>query len=201
MSGVHDGIADQALRALPPRARAVYEPFRDEFLRTCWYPDVFADRTMSAAAKAAIDPEADRFIYPDPPRSARYNRILKLTQQEEDQGVSPLRQLYLAEHYLEAAVASLRAGDARAAAMFCGVFSHTIGDVGEPIHALRPQIVDLVVPPPALLPLPQRHLCSLGSWKPLPRSMAPQASSLQPPAPPSRRPVLVSRFKRPTRSI
>jgi hypothetical protein len=148
MSGVHNQIAEEALRALPSQARAVYEPFLEELLKSSWYPDVFANRAMSHAAKIKIDPEADRFIYPDPPRSARYKRILKLTEKEEEQGCSPLRQLYLAEHYLESAVASLRAGDARSATKFCGVFSHTIGDIGEPIHAMNPALVDLVLPPP-----------------------------------------------------
>ena len=46
------------------------------------------------------------------------------------------------------AVAALRAGDVRGAVKFCGVYSHTIADTAEPIHAVNPEIIDLVLPPP-----------------------------------------------------
>jgi hypothetical protein len=148
MSGVHDAIALQALTVLPSEERRVFAPFRDELKTSSWYGDTFADRTMSDEAKRAIDPEADRFIDPDPPRTATTRRIWKLTEREAENCVAPLRSVHSAEYFLRQAVASLAAGDARSAVKFCGAFSHIIGDTGEPIHAVPPEVVDRVVPPP-----------------------------------------------------
>lgn len=148
MSGVHDSIALAAMDVLPEAIRQVVAPYREDLKKAAWYPDSFADRTMPASEKHKIDPDADRFIYPDPPDTDTQHRLEKLSAQEAQTGVTAWRQVYLTEHYLRAAVAAAKAGDIRAAVKFCGVYSHTIADTAEPIHAINPDIIDLVVPPP-----------------------------------------------------
>lgn len=148
MSGVHGQIAIQAAKTLPPNERAIFERYIAELEHASWYPDHFADRKMPLESKMKIDPEADRYIYPERPTDAVQTRIDELTENEAKLGISPLRSVYLAEHYLPLAVEAMRSGDEKAAVKFCGVYSHTIGDTAEPIHAVHPSIVDLVVPPP-----------------------------------------------------
>ncbi len=148
MSGVHDAIALQALKVLPAAERRFFEPHRDALAKSSWYGDVFADPTMPEEAKLKIDPEADRFIDPLPPRTATYRKILKLTEREAENSVAPLRSIPSIAYFLSQAAASIREGDALSATKFCGAFSHIIGDTGEPIHAVPPAVVDRVVPPP-----------------------------------------------------
>jgi len=149
MSGVHEEIALKGFAALSEAEQKVFRPWLDELGKSSCYPDVFADKSMSAAMKARIDPDADLLIYPDLPRTDWYERILELTGRQSQFGVVALRDIHLVEHYLRRAVESLRAGDARLATKYCGVYSHVLGDMGEPIHAVSPDIIDMVLPPPA----------------------------------------------------
>jgi len=148
MSGVHDAIALQALAVLPAAKRRLFAPHRKILARSSWYGDLFGDLTMSEAEKRRIDPEANRFIDPLPPRTATYRKILDLTEREAENSVAPLRCVHSIGYFLRNAVSSLRADDIESAVKFCGAFSHIIGDTGEPIHALPPEIVDRAVPPP-----------------------------------------------------
>ena len=149
MSGVHGVIALTAADVLPADLRELFAPYRADLDKAAWYPDSLGDKKMPEAAKLAIDPEADRFWYPDEPQDDTQRRLYELTDTEARTGVTALRQAYLTEHYLRAAVQAARAGDVKAAVKFCGVYSHTIADTAEPIHAINPDIIDLVVPPPA----------------------------------------------------
>jgi hypothetical protein len=148
MSGVHDAIALQALAVLPAAEQRFFGPQRAALARSSWYGDDFADPTMSDEAKRKIDPEADRFIEPLPPRTATYRKILKLTEREAENSVAPLRSIPAIEFFLRHAVDCVRSGEACAATKLCGAFSHIIGDTGEPIHAVPPAVVDRVLPPP-----------------------------------------------------
>jgi hypothetical protein len=148
MSDVHDEIARNAVSVLPEDERQFFDAHLADLAESAWYPDYFADRSMSASRKAEIDPEADRFIYPEPPQTAEYQHIIALTEKEYANGESPLRNVYLAKHYLREALTCLHNNDFRGAVKMCGVYSHTIADTGEPIHALRPEVIDLVLPPP-----------------------------------------------------
>jgi hypothetical protein len=148
MSGVHGVIALAAADVLPADLRELFAPYRADLDKAAWYPDSLGDKKMPEAAKLAIDPEADRFWYPDEPQNDTQRRLYELTDTEARTGVTALRQAYLTEHYLRAAVQAARAGDVKAAVKFCGVYSHTIADTAEPIHAINPDIIDLVVPPP-----------------------------------------------------
>ena len=110
---------------------------------------------------------------------------------------------------MRAAVAAARAGDVKAAVKFCGVYSHTIADTAEPIHAVNPDIIDLVLPPPASHISLELHsgvegracrwtsavtnrgcwaaTLSRPSWAPLPGWSTPSRSGLRRPFPSSRR--------------
>jgi hypothetical protein len=148
MSGVHNEIAVKALSVQPEEFRNMFNPFIEELKKSSWYPDYFADRSMSKQKKDEIDPEADRFIYPDPPKSTWQKRFMKLSEKYSYSDAPPLKQVHLISYYLKNAVESLRNGDMRSAVKFCGVYSHVIADICEPIHALSPAIIDVIAPPP-----------------------------------------------------
>ena len=148
MSSVHDRIARGAMSVQPPEIRRIFNPFKIELQESSWYPDYFADRSMSKAEKAKIDPEADRFIYPDSPKTDLQKKLKQLAGKNIYSDAPPLKQVYLINYYFKAAVSSLKAGDIKSAIKFCGVYSHVIADICEPIHAMSPAILDIVVPPP-----------------------------------------------------
>jgi hypothetical protein len=148
MSGVHDAIATEALSVQPLEIRKAFKPFINDLKSSSWYPDYFADRSMSKAKKRKIDPEADRFIYPDPPRSNRQKQLEELSERYTYSDAPPLKQVYLIKYYLQNAVNSLKSGDPKSAVKFCGVYSHVIADICEPIHAMSPATLDIVLPPP-----------------------------------------------------
>lgn len=149
MSAVHDEIAMQALSVQSVTVQEQFKDYINDFKDSSWYPDVFADRSMSKAEKDKIDPEADRFIYPLPPETAWHKRFDKLAEEcHSYSGASPFPMVYLVSFYLGNAVECLQQGDIRSAIKFCGVYSHVIGDTGEPVHAMSPAMLDIVVPPP-----------------------------------------------------
>jgi NPCBM/NEW2 domain len=149
MSAVHDEIAMQALSVQTTAVKEQFEAYIHEFKESSWYPDYFADRSMSKVKKDKIDPEADRFIYPLPPTDDWHQTLKKLA--EEGYAYSdaePLSQVYLISFYLKNAIECLQQGDIKSAIKFCGVYSHLIGDTCEPIHAMSPALLDVIVPPP-----------------------------------------------------
>ncbi len=149
MSAVHKEIAESAWSVLTSEAREEIRPHLDALFRSSEYPDIFAGGAMPAEEKARIDPDADRFLWPDPPDEPWYKQVLKLTARESGLGMAPLRMgSHMPEHYLRHALAELLADETKAAVKYMGVYSHVIGDTGEPIHAVHPEIVDLVLPPP-----------------------------------------------------
>lgn len=148
MSGVHDAIATAALSVQNKKMRDICAPYLKDLKESAWYPDYFADRSMTKKEKDKIDTEADRFIYPLPPRSQCHRRFAALAKEQTYTDASPYLQVYLIGHYLKNAVKSLKNGDIKSAVKFCGVYSHVIADICEPIHALSPSILDITVPPP-----------------------------------------------------
>lgn len=148
MSAVHEQIVEQAFLALPPEPRETLQPNLEDLLRSCAYPDRFPGKATSEEDGARSDPEAARFLYPEPPDEPWYGRAVELTAREAATGEAPLRWAHTCEHYLRASMEALSCGDGAAAARFMGVYSHVIADLAEPIHAVCPEIVDLVVPPP-----------------------------------------------------
>ena len=150
MSAVHAEIAEAAWHVLSADAQEEILPHLQALLRSSEYPDVFAGGAVPAEKKALIDPDADRFLWPSPPAEPWYDKVLQLTVKESGLGIAPLRMgAYMPEHYLRHSLAELLAGETCAAVKYMGVYSHVIGDTGEPIHAVHPEIVDLVLPPPS----------------------------------------------------
>ncbi|MCF6175341.1 MAG: NPCBM/NEW2 domain-containing protein [Victivallaceae bacterium] len=149
MSAVHDEIAMQALSVQTTAVKEQFESYLHEFKESSWYPDYFADRSMSKVKKDKIDPEADRFIYPLPPTDEWHKRLEKLAEAcYAYSDAEPLSQVYLISFYLKNAIECLQQGDIKSAIKFCGVYSHLIGDTCEPIHAMSPALLDVIVPPP-----------------------------------------------------
>ena len=150
MSAVHDDIAMQALSVQPETIQKQFQPFIDEFKKSSWYPDNFADSAMSKEEKDKIDTDADRFIYPPPPETEWHKYLSMLGQKNfRYTEADPLSQTYLIGHYLRNAIKSLQDGDVKGAIKFCGVYSHVIADTCEPIHAMSPAMLDIIVPPPS----------------------------------------------------
>lgn len=149
MSAVHDEIAMQALSVQTVATKKQFEAYIHEFKESSWYPDYFADPSMAKAKKDAIDPEADRFIYPLPPTDDWHQTLKELAKAGYAYSdAEPLSQVYLINFYLKNAIESLQQGDIKSAIKFCGVYSHLIGDTCEPIHAMSPALLDVIVPPP-----------------------------------------------------
>ena len=69
MSAVHDDIAMQALSVQTEEIQEQFHDYLHEFRESSWYPDDFADPSMSQEKKERIDPEAASFIYPMPPET------------------------------------------------------------------------------------------------------------------------------------
>ena len=150
MSGVHGNIALAAMSVQPMEIKKLVSSYGKELEISSWYPDHFADLSNIESTKKTVgDPDAERFIYPPIPKTEWYEKILELTKEQSTVCDSlPLRQEYLIPFYLKNAVDSFRKGDVKSAVKYCGVYSHTIGDITEPVHALGPRIVDKVLPPP-----------------------------------------------------
>ena len=149
MSAVHDDIAMQALSVQSDEIKKQFKDYIHEFTKASWYPDYFADPSMTQEKKDKIDTEADRFIYPLPPETELQKKLANLA--EENYSYSdapPLTSIYLINFYLENTIKNLRQGDVKAAVKLCGVYSHVIADICEPIHAISPAILDVMVPPP-----------------------------------------------------
>lgn len=151
MSAVHDDIAMQALLVQPVEIQRQFDNYIQDFKDASWYPDWFADRSMSKEEKDKIDLDADRFIYPLLPETKIQKKLKRLSDKTfyyTGAGCSPLTQIYLIEFYLNGAIECLRQGDLKSAIKFCAVYSHVIADTGEPIHAMIPGLLDVIVPPP-----------------------------------------------------
>lgn len=149
MSAVHDRIAIKALESQSKEIQTQFEPYIHEFKESSWYPDYFADISMSKERKDKIDPEADRFIYPLPPETELTQKFAKYAEEKHSYSdESPFTKIHLINFYLKNAIECLQKGDVKSAIKFCGVYSHAIADTGEPIHAMSPALLDVVVPPP-----------------------------------------------------
>ena len=149
MSAVHDDISMKALTVQPEKIQKQFQDYIHEFKESSWYPDYFADRSMSKEKKDAIDVEADRFIYPLPPETEWHEKLAKFADESHSYSdASPFSQIYLINFYLKNAIESLMENDLKSAIKFCGVYSHVIADTGEPIHAMGPALLDVIVPPP-----------------------------------------------------
>jgi len=167
MSAVHKEIALAALASLGEKERKLFEPCKNELAKASEYPDIFADSSMGQAAMDAIDPDSRHLVYPSPPDKALFSKIMTITERQAMLGAVPLRQAHLIGYYLNGALTAFKDGKPALAAKLCAVYSHVIGDIGEPIHALHPSIVDAVLPPPARFQGLELHACIEGLKAPV----------------------------------
>ncbi len=131
-----------ALAAQPEDIRKIFQPYKEDFIKSSWYPD-------HAATIRQNNPREAHFLFPPPPQTAWQRRLERISRSEPLWtwcGQPPLPDLYLCRHYLRQAVGSLRAGDLKSAVKYCGVYSHVIADAIEPGHAVFDWALDIFVP-------------------------------------------------------
>ncbi len=142
MSQVHDAIALGALSVQNDEIRDVFDPYIEDLVKSCWYPD------MTAKVRKT-NPEDARFLYPSPPKTSWQTKLERMSLKHKFWtwcGNPPLNYVCLCGHYLRHAVRNLKAGDIESAVKFCGVYSHIIADIIEPGHAVFDWAIDIFAP-------------------------------------------------------
>lgn len=119
---------------------------KEEILKTCMYPDIYADRKVNKVLK--------EYLWPLPPKVKWYKELLKKIENNPIKILSyhPVEYIYLIEYYFKKVVFFLEKNDFKKASEFSGIFSHFIGDFLQPIHLLNPSFIDF------LIEVPERYL-------------------------------------------
>jgi len=119
---------------------------KEDILKTCMYPDIYADRKVK---KSLIE-----YLPPLPPKTKWYKKLLKKIEKNPVKILSfhPAEYLYLIEFYFRKVVYFLRKKDYKKASEYSGIFSHFIGDFLQPIHTLNPSFIDF------LIDIPEKYL-------------------------------------------
>jgi len=149
MSAVHPQIAEAALKCQFVEDQKRLLPHLQALRYSSTFPDIFADTSMSVQQRREMDEDADAVLWPNAPKNVTwYDRILEMTRQQAEVGEVPLRWVFLMEHYIRQTMKCLKHGDLKLAIKYMGVYSHVIGDVAEPVHAICPEIIHQVIPTP-----------------------------------------------------
>jgi hypothetical protein len=119
---------------------------KEDILKTCMYPDIYADRKVE---KSLIE-----YLPPLPPKTKWYKKLLKKLEKNPVKILSfhPAENIYLIEFYFRKVIYFLRKKDYKKASEFSGIFSHFIGDFLQPIHTLNPSFIDF------LTDIPEKYL-------------------------------------------
>jgi len=119
---------------------------KEDILKTCMYPDIYADRKVE---KSLIE-----YLPPLPPKTKWYKKLLKKIEKNPVKILSfhPVEYIYLIEFYFRKVVYFLRKKNYKKASEYSGIFSHFIGDFLQPIHTLNPSFIDL------LIEIPEKYL-------------------------------------------
>lgn len=145
----HNFIAGKGFDLLPAGIRKEWKNGRRSVLKTCMYPDIFADRGMSEKEKKKIDPDFDNaYLEPMPPKTSWYRELSRKIQSIPSASFSeivPEDRIYIYSYFLEKTVRCLKNRDKEKAARYAGVLSHTIGDTAQPIHLVNSRIIDLLI--------------------------------------------------------
>lgn len=147
---MHRFIAGRGFDLLPGEIKERWKA-RGSILKTCQYPDIFADRNIRKEEKEKIDPEADLYLEPAPPETIWYRQLLRKSRAGPVKYLADItaeERIYILFHYLKNTIACLKRGDPKRAAKFAGVLSHYVGDLVQPIHLLNPQVIDLLIEVP-----------------------------------------------------
>ena len=145
---VHQYIAEKGFILLPIAIKKEWVNGKFFMVKTCMYPDIFADRDKSKKEKKKIDPEADLYIEPLPPKAKWYKELCKKILNNPTSFLSetvPEKLIYLIFHYLKNTIMYLKKRDMERAGKFAGVFSHIIGDIAQPIHLVNSRVLDLLI--------------------------------------------------------
>ena len=145
----HKFIAEKGFELLPYQIKKQWNNGKYFIIKTCMYPDIFADKGLSIKEKKKIDPDFDNiYLEPEPPKDAWYIKLLKKLDKTPKSvicGGIPEKWIYLFYYYLKKTIDCLKNQDKDKAAKFAGVFSHCIGDLLQPIHLISPEIIDLLI--------------------------------------------------------
>jgi len=145
----HYRIAGKGFDLLPSQIRRKWKNGRYFILKTCMYPDTFADRSLSEEEKKKTDPDYDdAYLEPMPPKTSWYRELSRKIQETPSAWLSeniPEKRMYVHLYFLERTVESLKKDDKEKAARFAGVFSHFLGDTAQPIHIVNSRILDLLI--------------------------------------------------------
>ncbi len=128
----HHKVVELAIPALPESSRSFWLPLMDRITATCLLPDAIAIPLLNGE----MGPWRHYFTAQPPKHSF------------EKTGASARTHFFDMRHPLEHTLACLRQGDLEEACRFLGVFSHHLGDFGEPAHYYEQEITLLVPPPP-----------------------------------------------------
>lgn len=123
--------------------KIVKGPFlKEEILKTCMYPDIYADRKVKNELK--------EYLWPLQPKTRWYEKLLKKIEKNPVKILSyhPVEYIYLIEYYFKKIVYFLKNNDFKKASEFSGIFSHFIGDFLQPIHTLNPSFIDFLIEVP-----------------------------------------------------
>jgi len=145
----HYYIARNGFNLLPKEIKKKWQNGRALILKSCMYPDTFADRGLTETEKKKRDPDfKDIYLEPPAPKTVWYRNLVKKiynTPLPFISDVVPALMIYVYEYYLKRTVECLKKEDMETAARFAGVFSHYIGDTAQPIHLVSPKVIDLLI--------------------------------------------------------
>ncbi len=145
----HKNIAARGFDLLPAGIKKEWKNGKQFVLKTCMYPDIFADRGLSEEEKERRDPDFDNaFLEPLPPKAAWYRELSRKVNGLPSASFSeiiPENRIYIYSYFMEKTVDSLKKGDREKAARFAGVLSHTIGDTAQPIHLVNSRTLDALI--------------------------------------------------------
>ncbi|MCM8803748.1 MAG: NPCBM/NEW2 domain-containing protein [Candidatus Omnitrophica bacterium] len=115
---------------------------KEEIIKTCMYPDIYADRNVSLDLK--------EYLWPLPPKSNWYKKLLKKIEKNPVKILSyhPVEYIYLILFYFKNVIGLLKKKNFEKASQFSGIFSHFIGDFLQPIHTLNPSFIDFLIDVP-----------------------------------------------------
>ena len=145
----HYYITRKGFDLLSEEVKKEWKSGKSIMLKSCMYPDIFADRGLTEAEKKKRDPDfKDSYLEPHNPKAMWYRELVKKVNNTPlallSETVPELR-IYVYEYYLNKTVEYLKKGDMDTSAIFAGVFSHYIGDTTQPIHLVNSRVIDLLV--------------------------------------------------------
>jgi len=142
---IHQYIVKKGFELLPEEIKKKWKNGEKYMLKTCMYPDMFADRS------SIKNPEVIKYLEPFPPKTKWYKKLMKKMAGNPILCISdavPEKLIHIFAHYLKKVSGALKKMNYEESAKLSGVFSHIIGDTAQPIHSLNPGVIDLILKVP-----------------------------------------------------